>query len=92
MTISKNHKLTIDQRKNIAVTGVIDVISFDENAVICETDMGVLHMRGAGLNVASLNLDSGSLLINGELDSAHYEESGQNKRQKTKSAFKKIFK
>jgi len=91
MNASKSHKLSIDQRKSIAVAGVLDVISFDENAVVCETDMGILVMRGAGLNIASLNLDSGSLAVNGSLDSIHYEESRAAGR-KAKGAFKKIFK
>ena len=86
------HKLTVDQRESVAVTGVLDVISFDEESVICETDMGVLIMRGSNLHVASLNLDSGSLMIYGELVSINYEAQNVPVGRKTKSMFGKIFK
>ena len=86
------HKLTLDQRESVAITGVLDVISFDDESVICETDMGVLVMRGANLHVASLNLDSGSLMIYGEINSINYEAPNLPVGRKTKSVFGKIFK
>jgi len=84
------HKLTIEHRENVAVTGVRDVISFDEEQVICDTDVGVLILRGANLHVSNLNLDSGSLDIFGEIVSINYEEQGQGRSKS--SLFGKIFK
>ncbi|MCL2350678.1 MAG: sporulation protein YabP, partial [Defluviitaleaceae bacterium] len=87
------HKLTVDQRESVAITGVLDVISFDEEQVVCETDMGVLILRGANLHVASLNLEIGSLAIFGEIVSINYESAGVNpgQRGKKSSMFGKIF-
>ncbi|MDR2167696.1 MAG: sporulation protein YabP [Clostridiales bacterium] len=86
------HKLTVDQRENVTVTGVLDVISFDEESVICETDMGVLVMRGTDLHLAGLNLESGSLSIFGEIVSVNYESQGVPGARKKSSVFGKIFK
>lgn len=90
---ASRHKLTIEHRENVAVTGVVDVISFDEEQVICDTDMGVLILRGVDLHVNNLNLDSGLLDIFGEIVSVNYEDSGASSHGKSKSSlFGKIFK
>ena len=86
--ISK-HKLTIEHRENVTVTGVTDVISFDEEQVICDTDVGVLILRGANLHVSSLNLTSGSLDIFGEIIGINYEDQGPAKAKS--SFFGKLF-
>ena len=85
------HRLTVDQRESVAVTGVLDVISFDEEQVICETDMGVLILRGNNLHVASLNLENGSLDIFGEIVSINYESQGPRPGKKS-GMLGKIFK
>ena len=88
--MSAKHKLTVEQRERVAITGVLDVISFDEEQVVCETDLGVLVLRGANLHVNNLNLDSGALDIFGEISGISYEDSGPNR---AKSSFLgKIFK
>jgi len=88
--ISK-HKLTIEHRENVSITGVTDVISFDEEQVVCDTDMGVLILRGINLHVSNLNLDSGTLDIFGEIVSLTYEEQGFGGKSKS-SLLGKIFK
>ena len=87
---ASKHKLTIEHRENVSVTGVVDVISFDEEQVICDTDLGVLILRGVNLHVSNLNLDSGTLDIFGEIVSITYEEQGHGKSKST--FFGKIFK
>jgi sporulation protein YabP len=68
------HRLTVDRRESVAVTGVLDVISFDEDQVICETDLGVLILRGSNLHVSSLNLENATLNLFGEIVSINYED------------------
>ena len=91
---ASRHKLTIEHRENVTITGVVDVISFDEEQVVCDTDMGVLLLRGVNLHVSNLNLDSGLLEIFGEIVSVNYEDSGPRPGSgKSKSSFfGKIFK
>ena len=69
------HVVTLDKRQTMAVTGILDVISFDEDTVICETELGMLILRGEGLHVARLNLDIGELEVSGELYSLTYEDT-----------------
>ena len=74
-TAATRHKLIIDQRETVSITGVLDVISFDEEQVICETELGVLILRGGNLHVSNLNLDSGLLDVFGDITSIAYEAS-----------------
>ena len=69
------HSVTLDRRENISVTGVLDVISFDEEAIVIDTELGILILKGAGLHVNKLNLDNGELEIDGEITALNYEES-----------------
>ena len=85
------HRLVVEQRESVSVSGVMDVISFDEEQVICETDMGVLILRGTNLHVTGLNLEKGSLEIFGEIVAINYEAEVQGSRKKA-SMFGKIFK
>ena len=82
------HNLIIENREKIAITGVLDVISFDEDVIVSETEMGVLIIKGENLHVNSLNLEKKEMIIEGLLLSLAYEEKGQTERS---SLFGKIF-
>jgi len=69
----KPFSLNIDRRARATLTGVTDVESFDENAVILHTHGGRLVLTGSGLHVSSLQLEDGKLLLEGAIDSASYE-------------------
>jgi len=90
---TSKHRLVVDQRESIAISGVVDVISFDEEQVVCETDIGVMILRGTNLHVSNLNLDNGSLDIFGRLEGIAYEDTGgPGKSGRKGSLFGKIFK
>jgi sporulation protein YabP len=84
------HSLNIDRREHVAVTGVSDVISFDEESVIAETEMGTLIIRGGNLHVNRINLEGGELSITGEVDGITYEDPNSSTRGK--SLFNRLFK
>ncbi|MCL2287064.1 MAG: sporulation protein YabP [Firmicutes bacterium] len=84
------HSLQIDRRENVTVTGIIDVISFDEESVIGETEMGVIVIKGANLHVKRINLESGELVVTGEIDGLNYENPSGG--VKAKSLLGKLFK
>jgi len=68
------HNITVERRENVSITGVLDVISFDEETIVCETEMGVLVLRGNSLHVNRLNLDAGELEVDGEIENIGYED------------------
>jgi len=87
---SSRHSLQIDRREKVNMSGMIDVISFDEESVIGETEMGVVIIRGANLHVNKISLDSGELSVSGEIDSVTYENTGG--PTKAKSLLGRLFK
>ncbi|MBS5793166.1 MAG: sporulation protein YabP [Lachnospirales bacterium] len=68
------HNISILDRTNIKITGVIDVISFDEEIIVSETELGILILKGLNFHINKLNLDSGDLEITGEIYSLVYED------------------
>ncbi len=73
--LAVNHRLTLEGRDRLTVTGVLDVGSFDENTAVLETSRGTLILRGRQLHVEQLNLGAGEVKLTGEIDSMVYEES-----------------
>ncbi len=68
------HKLILNNRRSCNLTGVNDVLSFDENEIILETDQGMLMIKGNELHVNRLTLDKGEVDIDGRIDSFTYSE------------------
>ena len=71
------HKLTLDQRSSLTMTGVTEVVSFDENAVIVHTDLGTLTVQGQQLQLKTLSVEGGQIAVEGNVSSLHYEEPRQ---------------
>lgn len=68
------HKLSMDDRKHLTMTGVAEVVSFDENAVVLKTHLGQLTVHGSQLQLKNLSLDGGQVVIDGQICALIYEE------------------
>ena len=94
--IKKNisrHAVNLTRRENLMSTGIIDVISFDEEIIIAETELGMMIIKGINLHVNHLNLEKGELAIDGEVSSINYEDTGGYAKGKGgNSLFGKLFK
>jgi sporulation protein YabP len=71
---AKPHSVTMDNRSLLSVTGVEDVESFDENEIIMSTSQGNLIVRGSGLHISTISLDTGELKVAGIIIELSYEE------------------
>ena len=72
--ITAPHKITLEGRSRLSVTGVTDVESFDETMVVLKTNRGTLLVRGESLHLQNLNLDGGQVSVDGTVDSLIYED------------------
>ena len=73
-TIQKHHKLVINNRKTSVVTGVLDVLSFDLNEILLQTEQGMLMVKGTDMHVNRLTLEKGEVDLSGNIDSVIYTE------------------
>lgn len=88
--IQKNHKLVVNNRKTSLVTGVIDVLSFDLNEVLLETEQGMMMVKGTDLHVNRLTLEKGEVDLSGNIDSISYSEVHAGVKQ-GENLFSKLF-
>lgn len=72
------HTLILENRKALTLTGVSDVDSFDDQAVVAYTDLGELTVRGKDLHINKLSLETGELALEGEIVSMNYTENQSN--------------
>ena len=68
------HRLTLDQRKELTMTGVSEVVSFDDAAVILRTELGTLTVQGQGLRLRTLSTDGGQVAVTGTVTALTYAE------------------
>jgi len=69
------HNLMLDARKKLTATGVSNVESFDEQTIVAYTDLGELTIRGQGLKINHLNVETGELVVDGEVYSLIYTQN-----------------
>ena len=82
------HNLIMEGRERLSISGVEDVESFDEEAIVIYTSKGMLTVRGEGLHIEKLSLDGGELAVEGRVHSLRYEEETKEKG----GFFAKLFK
>ena len=68
------HKLTLNQREDLTLPGVTEVVSFDDTAVILKTHLGTLNVLGDNLVLKTLSVEGGQVSVSGHICSMVYEE------------------
>ena len=66
------HSLTLCGRKNLTLTGIEDVISFDENGLLLLTGEGTLTVDGSEIHIVTLCVESGELVVEGRICGLYY--------------------
>ena len=68
------HKITLDQRQKLTVTGVTEVVSFEDTAVVLRTEPGTLLVQGRELQLKTLSVEGGPVAVEGTVSALIYEE------------------
>lgn len=71
------HKLQLNERRQLTMTGVTEVVSFEENAVVLQTSLGTLIVQGRELQLKTLSLEGGQVAVDGSVSALIYEEPRQ---------------
>lgn len=86
---TKEHEMTLSNRKDLKLSGVKEIDSFDHAEFLIETIMGYLIIRGHDLQLKNLDVNEGSLHITGTIDEILYLNDSV---EKAKGFFSKLFK
>jgi len=80
----------LENREKLNVTGIIDVLSFDDQIIIVETDLGLLTIKGENLKITKLSIDTSDFIVEGQIVGLNYSSSDHIKRNS--NLLSKIFK
>ena len=73
-TLKLPHKLVLNERSGLTMTGVTEVISFDDSAVVLRTQLGHLVIHGKQLQLKTLSVEGGQVAVDGHVTAMIYEE------------------
>ncbi len=85
-----SHRVNMTNRRNCAINGVNDVLSFDVHEILLETEQGMLMIKGNELHVSRLTLEKGEVDIDGRIDSFTYSDAA-GVGQKSESLLTRLF-
>lgn len=85
------HKVTLTDRKSGKLNGIKDVISFDEQEIVLDTEQGLLTIKGEKLHVSRLSLEKGEVDVDGRIDSFVYSKDSSTKTDKGSGMFARFF-
>ena len=93
MTFKENNQavqnLILENREKLSISGVLDVLSFDDQIVILETELGMLTIKGEDLRISKLSIDTQDVIIEGNIVSLSYSDKEE---RKSGNLLGKIFK
>ena len=83
--------LILENRGKLSVSGVLDVLSFDDQVIIIETELGKKKKKGDNLRINKLSIDTSEVIVEGDISSMNYSDNKNIEKQKG-SFISKIFK
>ncbi len=82
--------LILENRGKLSISGVNDVLSFDDQVVMVETELGLLTVKGEGLRINKLSIDTSEVIVEGDISYLAYSDRELEKNKG--SIISKIFK
>lgn len=83
--------LILENRGKLSISGVLDVLSFDDQVVILETELGMLTVKGENIRINKLSIDTSEVIVEGDISNLAYSDKSAEKTNKG-SLISKIFK
>lgn len=79
-TMNVIQNLVLENREKLSISGVLDVLSFDDQVVIVETELGLLTIKGENLRINKLSIDTSEVVVEGDIYSMNYSEKELDKK------------
>ncbi|MBR5558697.1 MAG: sporulation protein YabP [Oscillospiraceae bacterium] len=68
------HHVIMEERSVLSVSGVMDIDSFDDQTIVAYTELGEMLVKGTGLHINKIDLESGDLSVEGNISSISYSD------------------
>lgn len=75
--INFNHKIIIDERKRLEISGIKEVKSFDDETIVLVSVMGKITVKGENLHIKSFDTESGDIFVDGKIHAVVYMSEAQ---------------
>ena len=82
--------LILENRSKLSISGVLDVLSFDDQVVILETELGLLTVKGENIRINKLSIDTSEVIVEGDISNLSYSDKSSEKNKS--SLMSNIFK
>lgn len=82
--------IILENRKKLSITGVNDVLSFDDQVVMVDTELGLLTVKGENISINKLSIDTSEVIVEGDISYLSYSDKKIEKN--SGSLISKIFK
>lgn len=79
--VTNMQNVFLENRTLLNVSGVIDVLNFDEQLITLETELGILIVKGSNLKLNKFNLDNTDLSVNGDINSIIYDDKSTSRSE-----------
>lgn len=83
------HNVIMENRKALTISGVNDIDSFDERIIVLFTELGELTVKGHNLHINRMSVETGELVMEGEIASLQY---GEGERRAPSNMLARLFK
>ncbi len=67
-------KIVLNERKDLTISGVTEVLRFDDSSVSLQTSLGLLEIQGQELQLKALTADSGQVTVTGHICGLFFED------------------
>lgn len=68
------HRVVMDERRKLTVSGVTEVLRFEDTGVVLRTSLGTMLVQGEDLKLRTLSLEGGEMAVEGTVSALFYEE------------------
>ena len=82
--------IVLENRQKLSISGIIDVLSFDDQVIILETELDMLTVKGENLRINKLSIDTSEIIVEGEISALMYSDNKSSDKNKI-SLIGKIF-
>ena len=78
---SMSHSCNMKSRSHADITGVCEVLSFDDGSVVLITDCGELTLEGSNIRVGTLDTERGIVSVDGQFSSLYYADNNSKRKR-----------